>query len=190
MPGKKPTVTIIGCGYVGLTLAAVLANAGITVYALEIDPKRLAAIKKGHSFFYELGADPLIAAGVKSRKLIATDRYEDSIPHSSIVFSCVGTPDNPDGSSNLSYVFDAATHALKLMRAGTIFVQKSTVPVGTGAKIEQLIAESHADIPYVSCPEFSREATAIVDTLWFDRIVTGSGDHDAAQKVLDLHKHI
>ena len=190
MADAKPTVTIIGCGYVGLTLAAVLANAGINVYALEMNPKRLAAIKEGRSFFYELGADPLIAAGVKSGKLIPTDSYERSIPQSSIVFSCVGTPDNPDGSSNLSYVFDAATAALKLMKPGAIFVQKSTVPVGTGAKIEQLIAGSRKKIPYVSCPEFSREATAIVDTLWFDRAITGSADREAAQKVLDLHKHI
>ncbi len=186
----KPIITIIGCGYVGLTLAAVLASAGYTVYALEVNPKRLDAIKQGRSFFYEAGADQLIAAGLKSGKLIPTDSYSEAIPASNIIFSCVGTPDNPDGSSNLSYVFDAANSALSLMKNGTIFVQKSTVPVGIGAKLEATFAKSGKSIAYVSCPEFSREGTAISDTLWSDRVVTGSADTVSAQKVLDLHRAI
>jgi UDPglucose 6-dehydrogenase len=190
MADVKPVITVIGCGYVGLTLAAVLAGADYTVYAVEIDPKRLGVIKEGRSFFYEEGADPLIAAVLKSGKLIPTDSYEESVPKSDIVFCCVGTPDNPDGSSNLTYVFDAASKALTLMKDGTIFAQKSTVPVGTSAKLQALFAESGKHIPYVSCPEFSREATAIWDTLWFDRVVAGSDDEAAAQQVLDLHRTI
>lgn len=190
MDHTHTTVTIIGCGYVGLTLGAVLANAGVTVYAIEINPKRLAVIRQGRSFFYEAGADRLIAAAVKSGKLIPTDTYDQAIPASEIIFSCVGTPDNPDGSSNLAYVFDAAQQALPLLRKNAIFVQKSTVPVGTGAKLQQLFAASDKPIAYVSCPEFSREGTAIGDTLWFDRVVTGSANKQTAERVLDLHRLI
>lgn len=187
MSDTQPTITIIGCGYVGLTLAAVLAGAGFTVYAVEINPKRLEAIKQGRSFFYEAGADPLIAAGVHSGRLIPTDSYEESVPKSGIVFSCVGTPDNPDGSSNLTYVLDAAGKALELMQDGTIFVQKSTVPVGTGAKIQAMFDGSKKKIRYVSCPEFSQEGTAIRDTLWYDRVVAGTADHTAAAAVMAVH---
>jgi len=186
----KDSITIIGCGYVGLTLAAVLANAGFTVYALEVDPKRLEVIKQGRSFFYESGADPLIAAGLASGNLIPTDSYEMAVPHSTIIFSCVGTPDNPDGSSNLTYVFTAADSALPLMKAGTVYAQKSTVPVGTGAHIEERFAASGKKILYVSAPEFSREGTAISDTLWFDRVVAGSRSPIAAERILDLHRAI
>jgi len=188
--GKQPAVTIIGCGYVGLTLAAVLANADFTVYALEIDPDAPATIKQGHSFFYEAGADPLIATGIASGNLIPTNSYETAVPRSSIIFSCVGTPDNPDGSSNLTYVFSAADAALPLMKNGTVYAQKSTVPVGTGARIEERFATSGKKISYVSAPEFSGEGTAIGDTLWFDRVVAGSRSPAAAGRILNLHRAI
>jgi len=190
MSETQPTITIIGCGYVGLTLAAVLAGAGFTVYAVEVNPKRLETIRQGRSFFYETGADPLIAAGVRSGRLIPTDSYEASVPNSAMIFSCVGTPDNPDGSSNLTYVFDAAGQALGLMRDGTVFVQKSTVPVGTGAKIAAMFDASGKKIRYVSCPEFSQEGTAIRDTLWYDRVVAGTSDPSAAKAVMAVHAAI
>lgn len=156
---------IIGCGYVGLPTAAILANCGYKVFALEINPERLAAIKAGQSFFYEAGLEPLTKAGLASGNLVATDSYEIAIPASDVVFSCVGTPDNADGSSNLSYVFEAAAQAGTLMKAGTIFVQKSTVPVGTGSQIENRFAKLNKKLSYVSNPEFLREGTAVADAL-------------------------
>jgi UDPglucose 6-dehydrogenase len=190
MNGQKPTITIIGCGYVGLTTAAILSNCGFKVYALEINSTRLNAIKKGRSFFFEAGIDPLIAKGVRSGNLIPTDTYDEAMANSSIVFSCVGTPDNSDGSSNLSYVFQAAEQTAALIAPGTIFVQKSTVPVGTGVRVEKVFKKAGKDIRYVSNPEFLRESTAVIDTLWFDRIVCGSNDRDAAQAVLDVYREI
>ncbi len=187
---EQPTVTVLGCGYVGVTTAVVLANCGYNVYAIEPMPERLDILKSGRSFFYEAGVDPLIASALHAGSLIFTDSYEDSVASSSIVFSCVGTPDNADGSSNLTYVFEAAKHAAKLMKPGTIFVQKSTVPVGTGSRAEQVFAKAGADIRYVSNPEFLSESSAIRDTLWFDRCVTGSNDPDAAQQVLDVYRTI
>lgn len=184
------TVTILGTGYVGLTTATLLAHCGHTVYAVEPNEERLAAIKEGRSFFYEEGLDALIKYVVDSGKLIPTDSYEESVPDSQIVFSSVGTPDRPDGSSNLDYVFGSAEQAAKLLADDTIYVQKSTVPVGTGTKVRAIFEKLGKDIAYVSNPEFLREGTALADTLWFDRIVTGSDKPEAAEKILDLYREL
>jgi UDPglucose 6-dehydrogenase len=182
------TITVLGTGYVGLTTAALLANAGYTVYAVEPNQERLNVIKQGRSFFYEAGLDPVIKTALDSGRLIPTDSYEDSVPHSDIVFSCVGTPDNPDGSSNLTYVFNAAQQARELMQPGTTYVQKSTVPAGTGAKLEAEFGILGKDIRYVSNPEFLREGTALSDTLLFDRVVAGGNDTAAVDNVLDIYR--
>jgi UDPglucose 6-dehydrogenase len=190
MADSKLTITVLGCGYVGVTTAVVLANCGVKVYAIEPMPARLDILKQGKSFFYEAGIDALIKRGMDGGMLTFTDSYEEAIPTSTIVFSCVGTPDNADGSSNLSYVFDSAEQASAHIKPGTIFVQKSTVPVGTGARIIELFKKHGADVKYVSNPEFLRESTAIADTLWFDRIVAGSDDQTAARAIIDLYKTI
>ena len=130
------TITIIGAGYVGLSTAALFSNSGYKVHLIDVNKDRLDTIKSGKSFFYEQGIDPLIELAIKNNCLIPSDNYEQSIPKSDVVFSCVGTPDNPDGSSNLSFVNQAAEKASRLMRPGSIFVQKSTVPVGTGVDHE------------------------------------------------------
>lgn len=185
-----PVVSVLGAGYVGLTTATILANAGYRVYLVEPDESRLNAIKGGYSFFFEEGIDQLIAHAIKSKQLRPTNSYSESIPASDFVFSCVGTPDNPDGSSNLQYVFSAAEEAAKFMKAGTIYVQKSTVPVGTGAKVEQAFEQTGKKVSYVSNPEFLREGTAIADTLGFDRVVAGGNDAKAVEAVLDLYRQI
>lgn len=187
---KPSTITVLGAGYVGLTTAALLANAGYKVYALEPNKERLDVIREGRSFFYEAGLDPVIAAGLSSGNLTPTDSYEDSVPNSDVVFSCVGTPDNPDGSSNLTYVFAAAEQAGGLMKPGSVFVQKSTVPVGTGSKIAKSFESAGYLIPYVSNPEFLREGTALHDTLLFDRIVAGGDDTAAVNVVLDVYRQL
>lgn len=187
---EKPTITVLGCGYVGVTTAVVLANCGYKVFAIEPMPERLNVLKSGRSFFYEPGVDSLITAALKAGTLTFTDSYEQAVPASSIVFSCVGTPDNADGSSNLTYIFNSAQSAGKLMKPGTLFVQKSTVPVGTGRRVMQTFAEAGVQLRYVSNPEFLSESSAIRDTLWFDRCVTGSDNAEAAQAVLDTYRDI
>ncbi len=188
---EQKTITIIGAGYVGLPTAALFAYVGHKVYVLDVNEKRLAAIRKGKSFFYEQGLDPIVSETVTSKRLIPTNSYEQSVPASDIIFSCVGTPDNPDGSSNLSYVFGAAESALKLMRDGAIYVQKSTVPVGTGREIIDLF-ENHGrpSLAYLSNPEFLREGTALSDSLFFDRIVVGGENAAAINAVMDLYKSV
>jgi UDPglucose 6-dehydrogenase len=187
---NNKTITILGAGYVGLTTAAILAHCGYKVYAVEPNKKRLDVIKQGRSFFYEQGIDPVIKAGIESGNFIATDSYKESVANSSVVFSSVGTPDNPDGSSNLTYVFSAAEEAAKYLKPGSIYVQKSTVPVGTGSQIEELFKKLNKKISYVSNPEFLREGTALFDTLYFDRIVAGGNNKQAVEAVLDVYRQI
>lgn len=184
------TITVLGAGYVGLSTAALLANAGFKVYLIEPNKERLEVIKQGRSFFYEQGLDPVIKAAMDVGSLIATNSYEESVPHSSVVFSCVGTPDNPDGSSNLTYVFSAAEGAAKYMQPRSIYVQKSTVPVGTGRKIEAMFSKAGKEFNYVSNPEFLRESTALYDTLYFDRVVVGGDNQQAAKEVLDIYRQL
>ncbi|MEX1052008.1 MAG: UDP-glucose/GDP-mannose dehydrogenase family protein [Patescibacteria group bacterium] len=190
MAAKKPNITVIGSGYVGLTTSAIMANCGYTVYALEVNSQRLDIIKQGRSFFYEEGLDNLVGAAVKRGSLIPTDSYEKSIPNSDIIFSCVGTPDNPDGSSNLSYIFAAAEEAAKHIKPGTVYVQKSTVPVGTAEKIKAIFKKYEIKSSYLSNPEFLREGTAIADSIWFDRVVIGAQDSQAIEQVANLYRTV
>lgn len=186
---SNSTITILGTGYLGLTTAAVLSHAGFTVYAVEPNPDRLNAIKQGRSFFYEAGLDALVSAGLKNGTLIPTDSYAESIPNSDVVFSCVGTPDNPDGSSNLTYIFAAAEEAAKYLKPETVYAQKSTVPVGTGRKVMQLFTDKSVASPYISNPEFLSEGSSVLDTLTYDRLIFGGENQDAIQKVRDIFTH-
>jgi UDPglucose 6-dehydrogenase len=183
-------ITILGAGYVGLTTAALLAHAGYTVYIVEPDTQRLKVIKQGRSFFFEAGLDNLIASALDKKTLIPTDSYADCVPRSHIVFSCVGTPDNPDGSSNLAFVFAAAKEAATHMSAHSIYVQKSTVPVGTGQRIEALFAQLNKTLEYVSNPEFLRESTALSDTLYFSRIVAGGRSTHSTEEILNVYRQL
>ncbi len=183
-------IAIIGCGYVGLTTAAVLANCGYKVKAVEIDHKRLSVLKQGKSFFYEIGVDELIKEALDSKNLFFGDKVEDSIGDAEVIFSCVGTPDKDDGSSNLDFVYDVAEKVSRYAHDGSIFVQKSTVPVGTGQRIKALFNKAGKKIDYVSNPEFLREGTAISDSLWFDRAVAGGKSKKAVNKVLDIYKNV
>lgn len=184
------TITVLGAGYVGLTTATLLANVGYKTYLIEPVDERRETIASGKSFFFEEGLDPLIAQVIKNGTLIPTVSYETAIPESEIVISCVGTPDKADGSSNLDYVFGSAEQSISLANNGLIYVQKSTVPVGTGIRIKQQISESGKEISYVSNPEFLREGTALYDTLFFDRIVVGGDNTIANDEILNLYRTI
>lgn len=188
MTTQNKAITIIGAGYVGLSTAALFSNTEYDVRLIDINTSRLDAIKNGKSFFYEEGIDQLIEKAVRRKKLKPTNDYKEGVNGADIVFSCVGTPDNPDGSSNLTYVFKAAEEAATHMKPGVIYVQKSTVPVGTGQEVQRIFKKSGVDISYVSNPEFLREGTAIQDALWFDRIVCGSTNRKAIDKVFEIYK--
>jgi UDPglucose 6-dehydrogenase len=187
---QRPVITILGTGYVGLTTAALTAQSGMRTYVVDPNPSRIKSVREGKSFFYEAGLDPLVAEAVRTGMLIPTDSYQESVPQSDIVISAVGTPDNPDGSSNLSYVFAAATEAATHLKPDAVYVQKSTVPVGTGRKVLQIFQEKGIPNSYISNPEFLREGTALADSLWFDRNVVGGDDASAVERVQAVYRRI
>lgn len=180
-------IVVIGSGYVGTTAAAIFSVSGHKVTAIDIDQSKVDILNSGEAPFYEAGLTELIRSGVDKKALIATTSYEEAVRDADVIFSCVGTPDNPDGSSNLTYIFAAAEEAAKFMKPTAVFVQKSTVPVGTGRKVKKVLPES---VAYVSNPEFLRESTSVYDTIFFDRVVAGGDDEAANQVILDLHKTV
>ncbi len=186
------TITIIGSGYVGTTFAAILSNCGYKVYALDINPKIIESLKNKKAHFFEVGLNDFVKKGIESGNLIPTTSYKDSIANSDVVFSCVGTPDNPDGSSNLTYVFDSALEAAKYAKEGLIYVQKSTVPVGTGKRVLEKVKKANPNllIHYISNPEFLREGSAVFDTFLTDRVVVGGEHKQSIKTVLDIHKKV
>lgn len=186
----KSSIAIIGAGYVGLPIATVLAYSGYTVYIIETNKNRLESIKKGQSFFHEEGLDKIIKATLKTGNLIATNSYAKSIPNCNIIFSCVGTPDNLDGSLNLTYIFNAAEEVSRYISSGTIYVQKSTVPVGTGKRIKEIFKTNNKHATYVSNPEFLRESSELYDILCPDRVVVGGEDKIAVNRILNVYKQI
>lgn len=171
----------------GTTTAALFALSGHNVTALDIDPNKVKIINKGQAPFFEAGLNETIIKGIDSKSLTATTDYKLAIQDADFIFSCVGTPDKLDGSSDLDFIFEAAKTAAKYLKPGSIYVQKSTVPVGTGRKVQELLPRNTT---YISNPEFLRESTAIYDTLLFDRVVVGGDNIDAVKKVLGLYKDI
>ncbi len=182
----------MGIGYVGLSFAAVLSNCGYKVFAFDIDEQKVDLLNKGKAFFSEKGLDKLIASGVKKGNLIGTTDYEKYLKNADIIFSCVGTPDLPDGSSDLSFVFDVARIVSQLAKDGVVYVQKSTVPVGTGREVMKVVSQENPKLKfsYVSNPEFLSEGSSVYDTFMTDRVVLGSDDEKAIEYVLGLYKSI
>lgn len=118
-------VTVVGSGYVGTTTAALLAASGVRTYAVDIDSKKIDKLNNGQAPFFEAGLDALVAHGISTEKLTATESYQESVTNSNIVMSSVGTPDNPDGSPNLEYVFTALESIAKVATGPIIYVQKA-----------------------------------------------------------------
>lgn len=185
-------IAIIGTGYVGLTLSALTARVGHKTHCIDVIPEKIDTIKTGKSYFYELGLDNLVKKGIDSKNLIPTLDYKEGLKDADIIFLSVGTPSGKDGGWDLSYVFDAVEQAAKHIKDGTIFVQRSTVPVGTGEKAISIIKKTNPNVKftYLSCPEYLREGAAVLDSLIQDRIVIGGGDEETRNKVFGVFKNI
>ncbi len=177
-------IAVIGAGYVGLPTAATLAHFGHRVVLAEREEKRLAALRSGRMPIVEAGLDDLVAGGVAAGNLSFSASAIEAVVGADFVFLCVPTPQGADGSADLSYVEAAAKEIGPHLEAGTIVVNKSTVPVGSATMVEQVIGRP--DIRVVSNPEFLREGTAVVDSLHPDRIVVGADDSQAAARVGEL----
>ncbi len=183
-------ITVVGMGYVGLVTGACFADLGNRVVGLDIDVPRIEGLKRGELPIYEPGLKELVERNVHAGRLRFTTSYEEALDGAAFVFIAVGTPEGADGEADLKYVRQAAISIAECMKAPLIVVNKSTVPVGTGDWVAEIIrAHQREPIPFavVSCPEFLREGSAIVDFMNPARVVLGSMDREAAEKVAQLH---
>jgi len=183
-------IAVVGVGYVGLVTGAGFADLGNKVVALDIDDERIAGLKRGEMPIYEPGLEELVARNVDAGRLSFTSSYAEAIHQAEFAFIAVGTPSGVDGEADLKHVREAAEAIADVMTTPLIIVNKSTVPVGTGDWVADIVrARQPKPIPFsvVSCPEFLREGSAIVDFMNPARTVVGSLDPEAAEKVAQLH---
>ncbi|RME84835.1 MAG: UDP-glucose/GDP-mannose dehydrogenase family protein [Caldilineae bacterium] len=183
-------ITVLGAGYVGLVTAACFADLGNKVVSLDIDEEKIAALQRGEVPIFEPGLAELIARNVRAGRLSFTTSYDEGLKEAEFVFIAVGTPSGVAGEADLQYVRMAAESIARVMDHPMIIINKSTVPVGTGDWVADIIKKHQPEpVPFwvVSNPEFLREGSAINDFMHPDRVVLGSMHRDAAEKVAQLH---
>jgi UDPglucose 6-dehydrogenase len=182
-------VAVIGGGYVGLTTAACLAELGNHVTVVDIDKEKIAQLKRQQVPFYEPGLRELVERNSNAGRLHFTTSYLDAVPGAEYAIIAVSTPEGESGEADLSYVEAAASSIADHMDGPLVVVNKSTVPPLTGDMVSRVLKKRNSDhaAAVVSNPEFLREGSAIHDFMHPDRIVVGSHDPEAAQKVADLY---
>ena len=182
--GPVHTVAVIGVGYVGLPTAATLAHLGHNVTCGDADPAKVAMLQRGEVPIVEEHLEELVREGQEAGRLRFVLGATAAIEGAEFVFLCVPTPQGDDGSADLSYVEAVAGEIGPHLAAGTVIVNKSTVPVGSTLVVERVLGRT--DVQVVSNPEFLREGTAVPDSLHPERIVVGADDQAAAARVGEL----
>ncbi len=183
-------ICVVGTGYVGLVTGAVFADLGNDVICVDTDTEKIAALQAGRMPIYEPGLEEMVARNTADGRLSFTRDITDAVRRSEIVFIAVGTPSKPDGETDLSAVEAVARSIGRAMERYTVIVNKSTVPVGTGEFVRDVISRHQSKpVPFdvVSNPEFLREGSAIEDTLRPDRIVIGARTQQVAMTLLELY---
>jgi len=177
-------IAVVGTGYVGLVVGACLAETGNQVAGADVDASKIDRLKQNILPIYEPGLDHLVERNQAAGRLTFTTDVEDAIGRSEVAFIAVGTPPGEDGSADLRHVLAVAEEIGKAMKREMVVVTKSTVPVGTAAKVGECVAK-HAKFPFhvVSNPEFLKEGAAVDDFMKPDRVVLGA-DTDHARSVM------
>lgn len=185
-------ICVVGTGYVGLVNGTCFAELGNHVVTVDIDQRKVDALKRGEMPIYEPGLKEIVERNVKAGRLAFTTSYEEGLRDAEFVFICVGTPEGEDGEAELKYVRSAAATIATTMTKSLIIINKSTVPVGTGDLVTNVVRENQSrPLPFavVSCPEFLREGAAVQDFMFPDRTVLGSTPENrwAAEAVAQLY---
>jgi UDPglucose 6-dehydrogenase len=183
-------IAVVGAGYVGLVTAACFADLGNRVIVLDIDEPKIKGLKKGVMPIYEPGLEEMVSRNTTAKRMDFTTSYREALREAEYVFIAVGTPSGVDGEADLKHVQQAAEAIAEAMTGPLIVVNKSTVPVGTGDWVADIIrAHQSKPIPFavVSNPEFLREGSAILDFMNPARNVLGSLDPEAVEKVAQLY---
>lgn len=183
-------IAIVGTGYVGLVSGACFAEMGVDVTCVDIDKEKIRRLTEGEIPIYEPGLEEMVRRNVEAGRLHFTTSLAETLPRVEVVFSAVGTPPDEDGSADLQYVLDVAREFGRNIGRYTLLVTKSTVPVGTAAKVREAIREElrkrGEEIPFdvASNPEFLKEGAAIKDFMSPDRVVVGT-ESEKARKVME-----
>lgn len=184
-------ISVIGTGYVGLVTGACFAEFGVNVTCMDNDAKRIERLEKGDVPFYEPGINELVAKGLREQRLGFTTDIAKAVDKALVIFIAVGTPPREDGSADLSFVQEVGKGIARHMTGYKAVVTKSTVPVGTGEMLRQVITK-HQTTPIrfdiVSNPEFLREGSAIEDFMRPNRVVIGADSDQAVAIMKDLYR--
>ena len=184
-------ISVIGTGYVGLVTGACFAEMGHYVTCLDINEERISKLNQSIVPFYEPELADYLSRNSQAGRLKFTTNYPIALKDGEFVLICVGTPPNPDGSTDMSQWNSCVENILKVIDHPVIIVNKSTLPVGSGRHLKELLStQAHhpnAVFTVVSNPEFLREGSAVKDSMQPDRIVVGSDDQEALEKVASLY---
>ena len=186
-------LAVIGTGYVGLVSGTCFAEMGNDVICVDNNPEKLAKLKNAEVPIYEPGLDLLFYRNIAKKRLIFTDDLKSAVLESDIILLCLPTPQGEDGSADLKYVFGIAEDIAKILIENPghefkIIVNKSTVPVGTCAKVTEIMNKHEVkDFEVVSNPEFLREGLAVDDFMKPDRIVIGASSEEVMKKMKSLY---
>lgn len=187
-------IIVVGTGYVGLVSGTCLAETGVDVTCVDIDTDKIEKLSKGIIPIYEPGLETMVLRNIDKKRLSFSTSIQDKLPDAEVIFIAVGTPPGEDGSADLNYVLEVATEIGKHMRDYKLIVTKSTVPVGTSAKISKTIRQelskrkANIEFDVASNPEFLKEGAAIQDFMKPDRIILGL-ESEKAKNILNRLYH-
>ena len=177
-------IAVVGSGYVGLVAGACLADTGFEVYCVDIDDAKIERLKRNEIPIYEPGLEPLVQRNQEDGRLQFTTDIKEAVENSDVIFIAVGTPPDEDGSADLKHVLAVASDIGTYMNGEKVVITKSTVPVGTAAKVRAAIEKRTSHKVHVcSNPEFLKEGAAVDDFMKPDRVVVGV-DSEYAKEVL------
>ena len=186
-------ISIIGSGYVGLVTGACFADVGHNVICVDNDPRKVEFLQAGKVPIYEPGLEEVIHRNVSAHRLRFTGSIQDGVENSQIVFIAVPTPQQPDGSVDLSFIEKVAREIAGVLTSYRVIVDKSTVPVKTGEKVRESIKRYNqhgAEFDVVSNPEFLREGSAVKDFNAPPKTVIGEFDHESGDKLVELYRKL
>ena len=185
-------IAVAGTGYVGLVAGVCFAEKGHNVVCVDVDENKVEMMKSGKSPIYEQDLEELMQKNYKEGRIDYTTDYKSAYKDADAIFIGVGTPEQPDGSANLSYVATVSRQIAESVEHDCLVVVKSTVPIGTNDKVEQFIKDSlpnkNIKVEVASNPEFLAQGTAVRDTLQAKRIVIGTESKEAEAKLLEIYK--
>jgi len=184
-------ICVVGTGYVGLVTGTCLADFGNSVVCVDTDAEKITSLAEGKIPFYEFSLGELVERNLREKHLAFSTDIEGAIRRSRVVFIAVGTPSDARGEADLSQVFQVARTIAENLNGYKLIVQKSTVPVGTGARIQAIIEERRArktEFDVASNPEFLREGSAVEDFMHPDRVVIGTWTHKAEALLSEIYR--